>query len=510
MKPRNIALLSTLPLSMAAAQAQDTAAKPNVLFIIVDDYGWSDVSYNGSTFYETPNIDRLAAEGMVFSSGYAAAPVSSPTRISIMTGKYPARTGFTDWIPGYQFHLSEERLSRYKMISPEPGLNMPLEEVTIGEAFKQAGYHTAFVGKWHCCEESAYYPQHHGFDLNIGGWLKGSPNGKRRVGDEGGAYYSPYNNPMLPDGPEGEFLTDRLGTEAVKVMENSKNDPFFMILSFYAVHTPIEAKPEKVAYFQEKARRMNIDTIEPFTQDVDWYRESDYKLWHWKERTIQNNAEYAALISSMDENVGRVLDYLRESGLDRNTVVCLISDNGGLSTAETSPTTNAPLRGGKGWLYEGGIRVPFIVKDPRTVKAGSRSDMPVVSTDIYPTLLELAGIPALPEQHRDGVSLVPVLNGKKQHRGPVYFHYPHYGNKGDRPAGAIIDGRYKLIEFFEDGSTELYDLKADISETKNLTEQRPALHRKLLDKLHDWREEVGAKMPVLNKNYKSKGKQVRK
>lgn len=502
MKNRNIALSIALPLSVVAGKAQQMPENPNVLLIIVDDYGWSDVSYNGSKFYETPNIDRLASEGITFTAGYATAPVSSPTRVSLMTGKYPARTGFTDWIPGYQYHLDAKRMQRYKMISPEPGLNMPLEEVTIGEAFKQAGYHTGFVGKWHCCEESEYYPQHQGFDVNVGGWLKGSPNGKRRVGDEGGAYYTPYNNPMLPDGPEGEFLTDRLGMEAVKFIQGSAEGPFFLTLSFYAVHTPIEAKPEKTAYFAEKAKRMGIDQIPPFTQDVDWYKNSEHKLKHWKERTIQSNAEYAALISSMDENVGLVLDYLRDSGLDKNTVVCLMSDNGGLSTAETSPTTNYPLRGGKGWLYEGGIRVPYLIKAPWMVSAGSKSDIPVTTTDLYPTLLEMAGLATIPEQHLDGVSLLPILEGRKMNRGPIYFHYPHYANKGDRPAGAVIDGRYKLIEFFEDGNVEVYDLKSDLSETRDLSKSRPALKKRLLQELHEWQKEVGAKMPVVNKDYK--------
>lgn len=477
------------------------ADKPNVVFILVDDFGWSDVGYNGSRFYETPNIDRLASEGVQFTNGYAAAPVSSPTRLSIMTGKYPARLNMTDWLPGYQYGKPPRKLEKYKMLVPKIELNLPHSEQTIGTAMQRGGYSTWFVGKWHCSMDEAYYPQHHGFDVNIGGWLKGSPNGKKRVHNEGGAYYTPYNNPYLPDGPEGEFLTDRLGDEAVKLMKNSNGKPFFLFLSFYAVHTPIEAKPEKTAYFKEKAKRMGIDTVKSFTRDVEWFRQARHPAWHWRERVIQSNTEYAALISSMDENVGKVLDYLKTSGLEENTVVCFLSDNGGVSTADGSPTCNAPLRAGKGWLYEGGIREPYIIKYPRITRAGSLCDTPVTSTDFYPTILELAGLPAMPQQHMDGVSLVPTLKGKKQKRGPIFFHYPHYGGKGDTPAGAIREGDWKLIEFFEDSHIELYNIKNDISEKHDLSASEPRIAKKLLQKLHQWQKSCDARMPVPNKYY---------
>lgn len=494
-------LLATSCCAMLQAQ-KATSDRPNVVFILVDDYGWSDTSYNGSTFYETPNIDRLANEGMRFTNGYAAASVSSPTRVSILTGKYPARTHITDWIPGYQHGLNSEQLSSYKLISPPMVLNMPLSEVTVAEAMKEGGYATYFVGKWHCAEDEGFYPQHQGFDVNIGGWLKGSPNGNRRVEDEGGAYYTPYHNPYLPDGPKGEFLTDRLGDEAVKLIHSSGDKPFLLYLSFYAVHTPIEAKPEKTAYFREKAKRLGLDKNEPFTLEVDWLRNADRKAPHWKERRIQSDPEYAALISSMDDNVGKVLDSMRANGLDKNTIVCFLSDNGGLSTAEGSPTTNAPLRGGKGWLYEGGIREPYIIKYPPLVKAGSSCSVPVISTDFYPTLLELAGLSQRPEQHCDGVSIVPLLKGEKQDRGTLYFHYPNYGGKGDAPSGAIREGDYKLIEFFEDGHTELYNLKKDISESNDLSENEPERAERMLHQLREWRKQCGAWMPTKNENYK--------
>lgn len=498
LSPLVLPLLGLLPIGHQA-EAQE---RPNVVFFLVDDYGWKDVGYNGSKYYETPNIDRLAAEGMQFTDGYAAAAISSPTRVSLMTGKCPARTGITDWIPGYQHNASEKQLSRYKMIAPQMPLNMPLEEVTIAEAFKEGGYNTYFVGKWHCAEDLLYYPQYQGFDVNIGGWMKGSPNGvKRKLGGKG-AYYSPYNNPYLSDGPEGEYLTDRLGDESVKLIDRAGDEPFFLYLSFYAVHTPIEAKPEKVAYFEEKAKRMNLTGVDPFTTDLEWYNKADYKAPHWKERTLQSDAEYAALIYSMDENVGKVLDHLKARGLDKNTIVCFISDNGGLSTAEGSPTCNAPLRAGKGWLYEGGIREPYIIKYPKVVKGKSKCDKPVMSVDFYPTLLELAGLPLKPEQHVDGVSLVPLLKkDKKFDRGALYFHYPHYGGKGDTPAGAIRKGDYKLIEFYEDNRIELYNLKDDLSETHDLSITQPELAASLLNELQQWRLSCGARMPVCNPGY---------
>lgn len=477
--------------------------RPNVVFIVVDDYGWADVGYNGSRFYETPNIDKLAADGVIFTDGYAAAPVSSPARVSIMTGKNPARTGITDWIPGYQYGLNKQGLSKYKMLAPAIPLNMPLEEVTIGEALREQGYKTFYVGKWHCAEDSLFYPQYQGFDVNVGGWLMGKPNGDVRKKGGRGAYFSPYHNPMLPDGPDGEYLTDRLGDECLKSIDAAGDSPFFLFLSFYAVHTPIEAKPEVTKYFEKKARKMGLDMISPFTKDRDWIRTASYKAWHWKERTVQSDAEYAALIRSMDENVGKVLDYLKKKGVDNNTIVCLISDNGGLSTAEGSPTCNFPLRGGKGWLYEGGIRVPYIIRAPELVDLGRTCRVPVSSTDFYPTILDLAGVPQKPDQHKDGVSLVPLLKGDTVFdRGAVYFHYPHYGGKGDAPASAIRKGDYKLIRFYEDDHIELYNLRDDISEKQDLAELQPERALSLQKELQEWLRSCGAKMPAYNPDYK--------
>lgn len=501
-------MLSAAGLALVGCGANKTeeAKKPNVLFILVDDYGWADTGYNGSTFYETPNIDRLASEGMVFTDGYAAAPISSPTRVSLMTGKYPARTQVTDWILGYQWGLNEEQLSKYKMKVPVIEKNMKLEEVTMAEAMKENGYDTYFLGKWHCAEDSTHYPHYQGFDVNIGGWHKGSPNGDKRSNGGNGAYFTPYHNPYLTDGPEGEYLTDRLGNETINILDKAANDsdPFFLYLSFYSVHTPIEAKPELVEYFKEKAAKMGIDKVEPFTTDVEWYKNSDYKAWHWRERTIQSDAEYAALIYAMDQNVGKVLDKLKEKGLDENTIVCFMADNGGLSTAEGSPTTNFPLRAGKGWVYEGGIREPFIIKYPGAVEAGSKCSTPVISTDFYPTILDMAGLPLKPEQHCDGESLKPLLTQEGElERESIFFHYPHYGGKGDTPSGAIRKGDMKLIENFETGKYELYNLREDISETKDLKEEQPEVFEAMKAELSQWQKDIDAQMPVVNKGYKA-------
>lgn len=488
------AIIGGVLFSTNFAHAVNEGQKPNIVFIMIDDFGWADVSYNGSRFYETPNIDRLASEGMIFTDGYAAASISSPSRVSLMTGKYPARTGITDWIPGYQYGRTPEQLKHYKMIGPDMPLNMPLEEVTMAEAFKEYGYATYHVGKWHCAEDSLYFPQYQGFDVNVGGYSAGHPK----------SYFSPYGNPYLKDGCQGEFLTDRLVDESIDLISNrNEKQPFFLYLSFYAVHTPIQPKSEYIKYFEWKAKQMKLDGIAPFTKELSWIKNAEYKAEHWMERVVQSDAWYAALVYSMDENIGRILKALKDKGLDKNTIVCLLSDNGGLSTAEGSPTCNAPLRAGKGWLYEGGIREPFIIKFPQVIEAGSVCRTPVVAVDFYPTLLEMAGLPLKPEQHVDGKSLLPLLKGEKYDRGPIFFHYPHYGGKGDTPAGAVRMGDYKLIEFFEDNHIELYNLRYDISETHDLSTTEKSKATEMLNILRKWRNDCGAKMPVSNPYYES-------
>lgn len=455
--------------------------KANILFILVDDLGWADLGFNGSKFYETPNIDKLAASGIVFTDAYAACPVCSPSRAAIMTGKYPARLNLTDYIPGnrhYGPHKNQELASHpFK-------LQLDLEEYTIAEAFKDAGYMTFFAGKWHLGEEDKYYPNHQGFDINKGGNKTGTP---------AGGYFAPYNNPQLKDGKEGEYLTDRLTDETISFIRNNKNNPFFAFLSFYTVHLPMQGKPGKVEKYRNKPAQINYDG-----QDFVKKGETYHKQW-------QNMPHYAAMVESMDENVGRLLQVLEQENLSENTIVVFTSDNGGMSTStrtDNIPTTNLPLRTGKGYLYEGGIREPLIFRWPLKIKAASTTDFPVSGTDLYPTLLDLNGIQLKPQQQKDGISLKPLLESRDMDERPLFWHYPHYsGGLGGRPSGAVRLGDYKLIEFFEDNRIELYNLKNDIEEKTDLSETNPEKAEELKQLLHQWRKDVGAQMPFTNPSY---------
>jgi arylsulfatase A-like enzyme len=474
------ALLTTTAVFVMSLLASALAAKPskpNIVFILVDDLGWSDIGAYGSTFYETPNVDALARSGMVFTDGYAACPVCSPSRAAILSGKYPARMDTTDWFGG----------RRKGKLLPAPYKNyMPLEEITLAEALAEKGYKTFFAGKWHLGDEE-YYPKKQGFEINKGGHHRGSPPG---------GYFSPYKNPKLVDGPTGECLPDRLGDESVQFLEDNKNNPFILYLSFYSVHTPLQTKNEYKQKYQKKAAGV---TAESEFGKVCSQRNN-------KARQIQKHPVYAGMMQSMDENVGKVLHKLDELGLTDNTIVCFTSDNGGLSTAEGSPTSNLPLKAGKGWLYEGGIRVPYIIRWPGITKPGSKCTVPVIGTDFYPTLLQAAGLPQKPEQHVDGVSLVPLLNGtsKTIGRKAIYWHYPHYGNQGGRPGSCLRAGNYKLIETFEDNAVELYNLRDDIGEKKDLSASMPEKADELRKMLHSWHTAVDAKMMEPNPAYKQK------
>jgi len=449
---------------------------PNFLFILVDDLGYMDIgAYNPDTFYETPHVDRLASEGMRFTAAYAAAPVCSPTRASIMTGKYPGRLRTTDWFGAPQPHTADQHRTRDQPLLPAPYVDqLPHEETTLAEAFRDAGYRTFFAGKWHLGREG-FYPEDHGFEINKGGWERGGPYG-------GGRYFSPYGNPRLDDGPDGEHLPDRLASETAQFIAANREHPFLAFLSFYSVHTPLMARSDLEAKYEQKRRT---------APEEAWGTEGSRKV-----RLVQNHAIYAAMVEAMDQAVGKVLDALDEAGLAENTVVIFMSDNGGLSTSEGHPTSNLPLRAGKGWLYEGGIREPMIIKWPGVTTPGSVSAAPVTSTDFYPTMLAMAGLPLKPHQHPDGVSLVPLL----QQTGPVqrealYWHYPHYGNQGGRPGSAVRSGPWKLIEFFGEEHVELYNLKTDIGETNDLAEAEPEKVDELQTLLHAWHAEVDALFP---------------
>jgi arylsulfatase A-like enzyme len=471
------ALLGLLAASVlfytTTATAQD---RPNFVFFLIDDMGWTDAGAFGSTFYETPNIDRLAAGGMKFTNAYAACPVCSPTRASILAGKYPARMNLTDWIGG----------KRPGRLSPADYVDhLPLDEVTIAEALKEAGYATGYVGKWHLGKEP-YYPEHQGFDVNVAGNDRGSPP----------SYFAPYVRRDykldIPPGPDGEYLTDRLTDEAVAFLEANHEKPFLLYLSHYAVHTPLQSKQELTEYYEAKAAKL---------PPHDGPRE--IPEGKRMARQVQDHAVYGGMMHSTDDSVGRVLDALENLGVSDNTVVIFMSDNGGLSTSEGSPTSNLPLRAGKGWLYEGGIREPMIIKWPGAVKPGSVSDAPVTSTDFYPTMLAMAGIDLKPQQHVDGVSLVPALTGKGTiPQRPLFWHYPHYGNQGGFPGGAVRLGDYKLIERYETGDLELYNLAADIGEHNDLADAMPDKAAELHALLKQWRADVDARMPTPNPDWK--------
>jgi arylsulfatase A-like enzyme len=439
--------------------------------ILADDLGVMDVSpFRRDTFYETPNIERLAREGVRLTQAYTASPVCSPTRYSLLTGRYPTRAAATDWFVG-------KRAGRF--LPAELVDRMPLEEVTLAEALRAGGYRTAHVGKWHLGPEESHGPTAQGFEINVAGTEAGSPK----------SYFSPYGNSHLPDGPTGEYLTTRLGDEAIRIIERWKDEPFFLFLSLYAVHAPLQAPKDLVDKYTAKAAA--LDSGASFAEEEQVWPDATAPR---QVRVRQNHAVYAAMVESMDTQVGRVLDALDRQGLAHGTVVMFLSDNGGLSTAEGSPTSNLPLRGGKGWVYEGGIRTPLLVRWPGGAPAGSSVDTPVTTMDLYPTLLQIAGLPLRPEQHRDGEGLVNVLGRKgTPARDALFWHYPHYSNQGGFPGGAVRVGAHKLIERYEDGRVHLYDLDADPGEREDLAAARPEVTARLRERLHAWYGEVGAR-----------------
>lgn len=454
------------------------ATPPNVVFILADDLGQRDLGCYGSTFYETPNLDRLAKEGAKFTDAYAACPVCSPTRASLLTGRWPQRTGVTDYIGAPR---KPEEWKRNTRSLPAPYADrLALDATTMAEAMKTAGYATFFAGKWHLGPEG-WWPEDQGFEINKGGIDRGGPYG-------GNKYFSPYENPRLEDGPEGEHLTDRLAMETTKFIEANKERPFFAYLSFYAVHTPLMAREDLRKKYVEKRARLGLEP--------QWGREGERDV-----RLVQEHAVYAGMVEAMDLAVGKVLAKLEELGLRENTLVVFTSDNGGLSTSEGWPTSNLPLRGGKGWMYEGGIREPLLVRWPGVVKPGSVVETPVSSLDFFPTLLDAAGAKPAPGQVLDGASLLPILRGGSLPERALFWHYPHYGNQGGAPAAAIRRGDWKLIEWLEDGRAELFNVRADLAEAHDLAVQEPQRVTQLREELHAWQKEVGAKFPTPNPSY---------
>ncbi len=477
--------------SLVACGGSASAAErpPNIVFFVADDLGWADLGCYGSTFYETPHLDRLAEQGARFTNGYAACPVCSPTRAALLTGKYPVRTGVTDYInPGGA--NQPEKWNRPTPLLPAPYEDrLALQEVTFAEALQEAGYATFYAGKWHLGPEG-FYPEDQGFNVNYGGHEQGGPYGGKK-------YFSPYNNPRLKDGPPGEHLPDRLASEAAQFLEDHRDEPVLIYFPFYSVHTPLMARKDLQQKYEQKRERLGLE--------AKFGRERQRNV-----RLVQEHAVYAGMVEALDAAVGKVLTKLDELGLTDNTIIIFTSDNGGLSTSEGHPTSNLPLRAGKGWLYEGGIRVPLLVRWPGEVKPGSVIEEPVTSTDFYPTLLEATGQPARPEQHVDGVSLVALLKeGKRPEPRSLFWHYPHYGNQGSAPGAAIRRENWKLIEWQGDVPVELYNLAEDLSEKQNLAEQYPDLVQELRDQLHTWQKATGARFASPNPKFKKEEKTQR-
>lgn len=480
-----LGVAAAVPLCSCQNQGKQPDGEPNIIFILLDDLGYADIGCYGSSFYETPNIDRLASEGMRFTDAYASCPVSSPTRASLMTGKYPVNTGITEWIPGRQ--ATNHGGPYDKLLALPFRLMLDTSEMTIAEVLRDRGYKTMISGKWHLGHDTLYWPENHGFDINKGGWSAGQPF----ITDTSNGFFSPYGNPRLNDGPVGEYITDRQTDEAINFINDSKNKPFFLYLSYYAVHNPMQAKEEHIKKFTAKADSLGLNEKNPFTRDREWIK--SYMSDDFRERIIQSNPVYAAMIWSVDENVGKVLSKIEELGISDNTIVIFTSDNGGLATSAGSPTCNSPLRAGKGWMYEGGIRVPLIIKDPASNRAGSLIDFPVSTIDFFPTIAELAGA-EIDTSEIDGVSIVNGYKTGFLQTRPLFWHYPHYNNQGVEPGSVVRLGNFKLIDNFEQERLELYNLEKDLSETNDISASEPDKTAELLTLLKEWRKETNAKM----------------
>jgi arylsulfatase A-like enzyme len=452
---------------------------PNIVLVLVDDLGWTDLGCQGSDFYETPSVDSLAGQGIRFSQAYSGCPVCSPSRAQLMTGRNQARLPFTGHITAILRHRYPEK---GRIIPPEDYMHIPLEEVTIAEALKPAGYVSASIGKWHLGIGEEYWPEAQGFDLNVAGWTHGSPP----------SYFYPYTRPgsdwnaaipTLQGGQEGEYLTDRLTDEAIRFVRENDDRPFFLYLSFYSVHTPLQAPAELIRKYEEKR----------------------------PEGAPHSNPVYAAMIEKVDTNVGRLIETLDELALADDTVVIFTSDNGGAvrdspNTSTPTPdviTSNQPLRSGKGYLYEGGIRVPLIMRWPGNIQPNSVSNRIVANCDLYATIVDLVGEQAQPGSNLDGESLLPTLRGRDVDRKEaLYWYHPHYSR---RPGAAMRVGDWKLIEFYDPPSIELYNLSEDLGEQSNLATEMPDRANELLQRLRQWIEDSGTELYTLNPDYEPEG-----
>lgn len=514
-------LLTTV--AVYAQPVTKNGKKMNVIFYLVDDLGWADLGYEGSSFYETPHIDSFSKVAVRFNQAYAACHVCSPSRASILSGEYPARLHLTDWLPG------RKDFPFQKLKNVEPVQHLPYDGKPLPMVMKENGYRTAIYGKWHLGEDSNS-TKRQGFDVHVPDYNKGWPNG---------SYFSPYDMKGLEGGPNGEYLTDRLTTEALKWVEKNKDQPFFLYLAQYAVHDPIQGRGDLVVKYEKKLAKMGKGKGAPFllegnpddgTEVSGTAMDDAHKGFRvFPDRTVkikqrQDNVEFAAMVDCMDENFGRVMAKLKELGLADNTIVIFFSDNGGMSAAnfgnparniqpvgldKAFSTSNLPLRGGKGWLYEGGIREPMLIYWPHQGEHGVTSEVPVTSTDFYSTILDMVGIDPKPRGSNgiDGSSLVPILKGDKAgsealKQKPLFWHFPHYSNHGAQsPGGAVRYGDYKLIEYYENNTVQLYNLKDDPGEQHDLAKTQPDKAKELTAMLHDWRKKVNAEMPVPNPKY---------
>ena len=477
---KNFFLLLLIVLASCKQEEVFISKKPNIVFILVDDLGYHDLGVTGSHFYETPHLDQLANQSVIFTNGYAASRVCSPSRASIMTGKFTARHGITDWIGAKTGADWRSRNRNDKLLPATYIPALPKEDITIAEAFKQNNYKTFFAGKWHLGGKGSY-PEDHGFDINIGGVAAGSPRG---------GFFSPWNNPKLPNKQNGENLSMRLAKETTDFISKNKDSTFFAFLSFYAVHAPIQTTEEKWRKYRDKADSIGIATKGYAMERVLPIRQ------------VQDNPIYAGLVESMDDAVGLVLDALESNGIADNTIIIFTSDNGGVASGDNYSTSNLPLRGGKGYQWEGGIKEPFFIKVPWLNTQGKKKDYPVIATDFYPTLLDLANIKLNEEQHIDGISLKPIIEGKNfNKKRPLYWHYPHYGNQGGEPTSVIQLNGWKLIHYWEDDHQELYKLPSTEHDSLNVICQHSEIATNLNNNLMSWLNEVNAKLPIQDHEY---------